>query len=148
MFCLTDRKAHVGGGSLCILRYIEQGEKTGPALCMVETWGMGSCAVMNLYNFTYFLPENAHKGDMKKFVKDLFNWLVTQDEQGHKPKEAFFLLSDSQLSKVSYPFTHALATHPSVKRRDVFSNKSHGPNKVHLFRWSLGKDFKRVTNYG
>jgi hypothetical protein len=142
MFRLTDRKGHVGGGSLCALRYVEEGEKAGPCICMVETWGMGSCAVMNLYNFCYYIP------DMKKFVKDLFNWLSTQDEQGHKPKEAFFLLSDSQLNKGAYPFTHALATHPSVRRRDRFSNKSHGPNDVHLFRWSYGKDFKRVTNYG
>ena len=51
------------------------------------------------------------------------------------------MLSKSQLKLDRFKL---MFNHPNVKLRDVFMNKSHGPNKVYLFRYSVKKDFQRL----
>jgi hypothetical protein len=109
-------------------------KKEAMLVCKIETWAFGSCACFALsrfndgYNFRYD-AENIDK---------FFEFVCSLDEDW-KPREFYFLLSKSQLAQDKLKF---LYKHPNVKLRDVFSNKSHGPNKVYLFRYSASKDFK------
>lgn len=113
-------------------------------LCNVHTWGFASCGVLNLQNFSYSLYALEIK-DFPEFAKGFFEFLETVNDPSWKPKEAYFCLSDGQLTN---DWINALCKHPEVKRRDRFYNKSHGPNHMNLFRWSKAKDFKRVHKYG
>lgn len=105
-------------------------------VCKIETWAFASCACFalhsfkNAYNFR-FTPEN---------VDEFFKFVCTLDKDW-QPKEFYFMLSKSQLG---VDRIKCLYKHPNVRLRDVFDNKSHGPNKVYLFRYSASKDFKPV----
>jgi hypothetical protein len=92
-------------------------------VCKIETWAFGSCACFALSRFNDAYHFNFDEDNIDKF----FEFVCGLDEDW-KPRELYFLLSKSQL--------------PNVKVRDVFDNKSHGPNKVYLFRYSASKDFK------
>lgn len=105
-------------------------------VCKLQTWEFGSCACFGLSRFSdawefKFDDEN---------VDPFFKYLCTLDVDW-KPKEFYFLLSGSQVKNYR---TRTLVKHPNVKLRDVFENKSHGPNKVYLFRYSASMDFKPV----
>ena len=112
------------------------GKNESKYVCKIETWAFGSCACFALRRFNdgyqfNFTPENI----------DAFYKFVCGLDEDWKPKEFYFLLSRSQLSLGKLK---PLYKHPNVKLRDVFDNKSHGPNKVYLFRYSASKDFKPI----
>ena len=116
------------------IKYKDEGESK--YVCKIETWAFGSCACFALsrfndaYNFR-FEADN---------IDNFFDYICTLDEDW-KPKEFYFMLSKSQLKLDRFKF---MFNHPNVKLRDVFMNKSHGPNKVYLFRYSVKKDFQRL----
>lgn len=107
-------------------------------ICTIHTWGFSSCAVFNLMNFTNSL------GDAKNaaFSADEFYTFLGSLMPDWKPKEAYFLLSTQQLECT---LLQKLVKHKEVKLRDRFTNKSHGPNEMFLYRWSAGKDFRRLS---
>jgi hypothetical protein len=113
----------------------------GRRVCCIDTWGFASCGVLNLFNFGY---PDIKKGEEKAFADKFFKFLETVNDPHWKPNEAYMFWTDGQLKA---DWINALAKHPEIKRRDKFFNKSHGPNNLHLFRWSKAKDFKRVTKY-
>lgn len=104
----------------------------GILLCRMDTWGFSSCAVHILHTFNLGYGED---------LVDLFNYLMHEDTNvgtGYRPKEIYFLLSSVQARKDDF---QTLLKNEHVKKVDSFSNKSHGPNLVHLYRFSLLKDF-------
>lgn len=105
-------------------------------VCLIETWAFGSCACFALSRFN---DAQSFRFDEDN-IDDFFAFICSLDKDW-MPKEFYFLLSKSQLARAS--LTH-LYKHPKVRLRDVFDNKSHGPNKVYLFRYSDSKDFKAV----
>jgi hypothetical protein len=135
MFELKNVKAMEGHSGYTGVIYYK-----GQKVCGVHTWGFSSCGVLNLQGFGY--PEIK---EIDTFAKEFFLFLRTVHDPHWKPCEAYFCLSDGQLT---HPWIKALCKHPEVKRRDRFYNKSHGPNHMNLFRWSKAKDFKRVVKYG
>ena len=116
------------------IKYKDGGETK--YVCKIETWAFGSCACFALsrFNDAYHFKFNAENID--KF----FKYICTLDEDW-KPQEFYFMLSKSQLKLGRFKL---MFNHPNVKLRDVFMNKSHGPNKVYLFRYSVKKDFQRL----
>lgn len=139
MFKLSDEKAMAGQSGIQAKIYYKE-----TFLCNVHTWGFASCGVLNLQNFAYSLYALEIK-DFPKFANEFFEFLSTVNKPSWQPKEAYFCLSDGQLTN---DWINALCKHPEVKRRDRFYNKSHGPHNMNLFRWSKAKDFKRVHKYG
>jgi len=106
-------------------------------ICNVQTWGLGSCAIAMLQNWGWMCKVPKDKLD------DFFTWMCDAVDEDWNPAEFYFMLSDEQVRKHYFNF---LTKHPNVKRRDVFRNKSHGPNKVILYRYSAEDDFGRVVN--
>ena len=135
MFSVTWKKTDFEeSGHDGVIKYKVGGESK--YVCKIETWAFGSCACFALRRFNdgyqfNFTPENI----------DAFYAFVCGLDEDWKPKEFYFLLSRSQLSLGKLK---PLYKHPNVKLRDVFDNKSHGPNKVYLFRYSASKDFKPI----
>jgi hypothetical protein len=107
-------------------------------VCNVTSWGMGSCAVATLQNWGWTCRVRLDELD------SFFHFICEEVDEDWKPCEFYFLLSDSQKRR---EFKH-LIQHPNVRLRDKFVNKSHGPNKVYLYRYSKALDFKRVVNKG
>jgi len=96
-------------------------------VCKLDTWGFSSCAVRNLHDFdTYNLK---HAG-----IDKFFDWLGDLLAGSYVIRDAYFLLSDSQLTNMP-----DIKKVKGVKKVDSFTNKSHGPNDVHLFRWTKGE---------
>jgi hypothetical protein len=113
-------------------------EKNGPKLrvCNVTSWAMGSCAVATLQSWGWIC--RIYESEVDQF----FKWLCDEVDNDWQPNEFYFLLSDTQIKR---DFKR-LINHPNVKLRDRFKNKSHGPNRVSLYRYSTDKDFPRVVN--
>lgn len=103
-------------------------------ICNVTSWGMGSCAVATLQSWGWGLRIQPDE------VDQLLNWLCENIDSDWQPNEFYFLLSSTQIKRSFAP----LVKHPNVRLRDKFENKSHGPNKVFLYRYSKAEDFKRV----
>ena len=116
------------------IKYKDEGESK--YVCKIETWAFGSCACFALSRFNDAYKFRFEVDNIDKF----FDYICTLDEDW-KPKEFYFMLSKSQLKLDRFKL---MFKHPNVKLRDVFMNKSHGPNKVYLFRYSVKKDFKRL----
>jgi hypothetical protein len=102
-------------------------------ICNLETWGFSSCGVWNLWGFGYL-----RNLDADAFFNYLLNTFVEDTTLQWQPKEALFMLSTSQVKELK-----ALVTHKDVKQIDRFYNKAHGPNHLHLFRWSPTGDWGR-----
>jgi hypothetical protein len=109
--------------------------ETGNSVCNVESWSFASCGVGALTKLSYTRFTSA------KQVDAFFNFVCANVADDWNPNEFYFLLTDGQLKMDNIKF---MVNHPNVKRRDVFMNKSHGPNKLHLFRYSKDKDFKAL----
>ena len=105
-------------------------------VCNVTTWGLGSCALATLQEWGWCARVQLHE------VDQFFDWLCTNIDTDWQPNEFYFMFSSSQIKR---EFKH-FVKHPKVKLRDKFENKSHGPNKVFLYRYSKSEDFKRVVN--
>lgn len=116
------------------IKYKDEGESK--YVCKIETWAFGSCACFALSRFNDAYKFRFEADNIDKF----FDYICTLDEDW-KPKEFYFMLSKSQLTLDRFKL---MFNHPNVKLRDVFMNKSHGPNKVYLFRYSVKKDFQRL----
>lgn len=116
------------------IKYKDGGESQ--YVCKIETWAFGSCACFALSRFNDAYKFRFEADNIDKF----FEYICILDEDW-KPKEFYFMLSKSQLKLDRFKL---MFNHPNVKLRDVFMNKSHGPNKVYLFRYSAKKDFKRL----
>lgn len=112
-------------------------------ICNIHSWGFNSCAVHNLAGFNSYLPkELLDVFDAEEFFK-FAGSCFAPDWQA---QEVYFLVSDHQLK--DYAIVKKLVKHPKVKRRDRFANKAHGPNDVHLFRYSASQDFPVRLKYG
>lgn len=105
-------------------------------VCNVVSWGLGSCAVALLQTWGWCCRLNADELD------EFFEFVCDEVDEDWQPEEFYFMLSDKQISHQGF---HILVEHPNVKLRDKFANKSHGPNKVLLYRYSKAKDFKRFV---
>ncbi len=101
----------------------------------LETWAFNCCGAISI-TALYNIPP-------KISVAELMLWLATQNLDGWKTEEIYFLLSCQQLNKENYPRIAELTALPEVKKVDCFVNKAHGPNKLHLFRYSVKKDFPK-----
>jgi hypothetical protein len=116
--------------------YIYPGKKgvvldaKGQQLCQIETWAFHSCACFLLQAFE---PAMAYEN-----IDKFYEFLTGDLDLSWQPNEIYFLLSDTQLTRYA-----ALHKRKDVKLRDRFTNKSHGPNDVYLFRYSKAGDFKR-----
>lgn len=106
-------------------------------LCYLRTWGFSSCAVWMLDNFiTWNFNDNRFDADQ------FWEFFKTKPEglgEDWLTCEVYFLLADPQLGSLK-----KLIEHPNVRKRDKFLNKAHGPNRVHLFRWSNEEDFPHL----
>lgn len=103
----------------------------GTGICYYTHWGFSSCGVDLLHSFKsfgYSPLENNHE--------ELFEWLKENSPQSWKPQEFYMCLSTAQIGCLKKTLKH-----PCVKLVDRFENKAHGPNYLHLYRVSLGKDF-------
>lgn len=142
MFQLTKVAAIPGGsGDILKIEVVPGDGGVNWPICFVETWGFNSCAVLNLRSFRALNSELS-----KKFsADDFFAFLREVHKPSWAPREAYFLVSDTQLK--SNEWLKKIVRHPNVKRKDRFENKAHGPNHVHLFRWSDKHDFERVRRY-
>ena len=110
-------------------------EETGYSVCRVESWAFASCGIGALMGF------NNTNFQTKEHVAKFFEFVAANVADDWQPDEFYFLLTDSQLK---LPANRLMINHPHVKKRDVFMNKSHGPNKLHLFRYSHDNDFKPI----
>ena len=99
--------------------------------CKIETWGFRSCACFHLHSFESSLVSRIDATEFWTYVTETLG-----AELSYNPKEVYFLLSDTQL-----PRMEKLWDIPNVKKVDSFMNKAHGPNRVHLFRYSVAGDF-------
>jgi len=111
-------------------------EQKPTRVCHVQTWGMGSCAVATLQQWGYWCRVELNE------VDQFFDWLCDNIDTDWQPAEFYFMFSSSQTKN---EFKH-IVRHPNIKLRDKFENKSHGPNKVQLYRYSKACDFKRIVN--
>lgn len=107
---------------------IKLGEYT---VCRIVPWLFSSCSVAGLEDFR-MCPTLTTKQAVA-----LGKLLDTHDHGGWVPKEFYFLISDSNIAVLK----EFLAL-PQVKLMDEFANKAHGPNTMHLYRYSTLKDFK------
>lgn len=136
MFSVAWKKSDFGqSGRTGAIRY-KVGNNEPDFVCKIETWAFNSCACFALtkFNEAYQFKFNEENTDV------FFKYIETLDDDW-KPCEFYFMLSKSQLLNNRFKY---LFQHPNVKLRDVFMNKSHGPNRVYLFRYSSKKDFKRI----
>lgn len=131
-----DWKDRVDGisGRTGVIYKKRENDPTPVRICHVTSWGMGSCAVATLQNWGWSCRVHLHEMD------DFFHFICEEVDNDWEPEEFYFLLSDSQIKREFKHFTN----HPNVRLRDKFANKSHGPNRVYLYRYSKAADFKRV----
>lgn len=116
--------------------YKERKDAEPIVVCKVVSWGLGSCAVALLQNWGWCCRLD--KADLDAF----FEFVCLKVDADWQPQEFYFMLSDCQIRHQGF---ENLVEHPNVKLRDKFANKSHGPNKVLLYRYSKAKDFKRFV---
>ena len=137
-YSLKDGKPCSGKGAEKYLQMEVNGHLT--TLCRVETWGFDSCAVMCLMGWNNYI-ENLYVDCITpdEMFRELNEKVGSSDWWGYRPGEAYFLISTSQLQR---EFFKKIVANPNVSLRDKFKNKSHGPNDVFLYRWSLKKDFE------
>jgi hypothetical protein len=140
MFCLTEG-VPIPRGSGYVKNISYKFDGGSHRMCAVDTWGMNSCAVMTLRGFNH-LPQVLNESFN---INEFLAFLATVDAPTWRPKEAYFLITDAQCKDIQW--VNKLIKHKTVRRRDRFHNKAHGPNSVNLFRWSAEQDFKRVKAY-
>lgn len=117
--------------------YIQR-KSDGYNVCRVESWGFTSCAVGVITQMSHYM------GNTLEEIDQLFKFICENVAEDWSPNEFYFMVSDYQLKAIGC--VQLMVTHPNVKKRDVFKNKAHGPNKVHLYRYSLEKDFPAITS--
>ena len=103
-------------------------------VCRIETWAFRSCACFLLQEFD---------PDIQTWTKEqcdyFWNWISQHDKDlSYYPDEIYFLLSDTQLKRFPRFYKRK-----EIRLRDRFTNKSHGPNDVYLFRYSKAGDWQR-----
>lgn len=135
MFILEwDKKNDMGSGKNGTIR-----ADNDQYICRVQTWLMNSCASLSLHDFSSGIRQLDSADKVEKF----FKFVETIDDKDWTPKEFYFLLSDFQLRFGSNGYK-LLVRNSHVRKRDVYKNKSHSGNRVHLFRYSADKDFPKV----
>lgn len=106
-------------------------------ICTVKTWGFSSCAVWQLQDWYTW---NMAKGYTPEQFWEFFTTKMDGLDGDWLPTEIYFLVSDGQRNTEAFK---KLVSVPNVRRIDKFLNKAHGPNHVHLYRWSAQDDFPK-----
>lgn len=110
---------------------------TERTLCRVESWAFTSCGIGALTQLNDTNFKTAEE------VQQFFDFVCTHVAGDWNPNEFYFLVSDNQLKYgTSIPL---MIKNPNVKKRDKFYNKAHGPNWLHLYRYSKEKDFPALN---
>jgi len=109
----------------------------GEHFCNLNTWAFSSCACFSIQGFSGWNKfDHSH-------VDEFFGFLNSEKcEDTWLPNEIYFLLTETQLQCT---FAKALVSHPHVRLRDKFTNKSHGDKMMHLYRYSSADDFTRIV---
>jgi uncharacterized protein YqfB (UPF0267 family) len=129
---VLNKKKDYTSGEVGEIRHKE----TDRYVCRVESWAFTSCGIgaltkLNSTNFT-----------SAEEVQAFFDFVCTNVADDWHPNEFYFLVSDNQLKYgTSIPL---MVKNPNVKKRDKFYNKAHGPNWLHLYRYSKDKDFPAI----
>lgn len=130
---LSKKKDHTTGEWGWIKRTSD-----GHTMCRVESWAFTSCGIGALTQL-----NNAKFSSMDE-VSAFFNFVCANIAEDWTPNEFYFLVSDHQLEwGTSIPL---MVKHPNVKKRDKFYNKAHGPNWLHLYRYSKDADFPALNS--
>ena len=109
----------------------------GRTVCRVESWAFTSCGVGALTQLNSLDFKTAD--DVQKF----FDFVCANVADDWNPNEFYFLVSDNQLKYgTSIPL---MVKNPNVRKRDKFYNKAHGPNWLHLYRYSKDNDFPALN---
>jgi len=129
---LTKKKDHISGEVGFITR-----TENGRTLCRVESWAFTSCGIGALTQLNLSDFKTAEE------VQQFFDFVCAKVADDWRPDEFYFLVSDHQLKwGSSIPL---MVKNPNVKKRDKFYNKAHGPNWLHLYRYSKDKDFPALN---
>lgn len=103
-------------------------------VALLQTWLFSSCATWGISGMSLLLLEEQKvHGTLEKVL----NALCSAPDMDWYPKEIYFQVSDSQIMHYG-----PIPESTNIRKIDVFNNKSHGPNKVHLYRYSLQGDFQ------
>lgn len=116
-------------GSFCILMDGDQ------RVCNAEEWAFHSCGTMMFYNMS-INPNWWTKANIDRVIQALP--VLSTGKSSYKAQEVYLQISSGQLKN----YFQAFLTHPNIKEVDVYTNKAHGPHKLHLFRISATKDFQ------
>lgn len=109
----------------------------GRRMCRVESWAFTSCGIGALTQLNNVDFKSAEE------VQQFFDFVCANVAEDWSPNEFYFLLSDTQLKYgTSVPL---MLKNPNVRKRDTFYNKAHGPNWLHLYRYSKDKDFPALN---
>ena len=132
---ITDREVRSHRPYLCDLYY------ENVRVCALEDWAFACCGATSLHGLggSYYKSFDwSHKqvDEFVQFAKD------TPSSTGHKVREFYFLLTDTQVKEFS-----ALVAHPNVRLVDRYFNKAHGPENLNLYRLSVLKDFSKIPNH-
>lgn len=104
-------------------------------VCEIETWAFHSCACFLLQYWNVSVVKNWNR----KTATEFWNFLTKKHGKlNWHPDEVLFLISDSQMGGLK-----PIWKRKDVRLRDRFTNKSHGPNDVYLFRYSKAGDWQR-----
>ena len=99
----------------------------------ISFYDIGCCGIGTLHNVADMVDWPQEQ------ITDFFYWVCEAKLHKWCPKEWLFSLSSFQVDSSRY---NSLIRHPNVMELDVFKNKAHGPNHIHLFRYSVEMDFK------
>jgi hypothetical protein len=108
-----------------------------------KQWSMNCCGLHELYNVLKGHPWWSTA--TQKDITSLFDWLNTRKVNSNvwRAKEWILCLSKDQVSGEMKRFVK----HPKVRLLDKFVNKSHEPNSICLYRYSMEKDFEYVEKF-
>jgi hypothetical protein len=119
----------------------------GQKLCDYVGWGFASCSVALLENFKAYVRDYTNSKNTKsnwelltENQEALFEFLNCTGCDNWLPREYLMVLSPMQIR--SFQSAGKFLEHPCIKEVDHWTNKSHGGNRISLYRISLQKDFK------